>query len=145
MQNFGPLRAWTPYKHGHWFVKFIVKYNTFPLIEYRFFSPPIAVYVKLWTQKVQILIPSWGLLYLCIFDSIYQNDVSSPKLPVSMDCPFFIFPTLFSNLYILTFPLLILNEFEFWCLMPLSAIYWFRRKYFFHQTEIHVCYDHHKK
>ena len=50
-------------------------------------------------------------VHVCLI--LYQNDVSIPKLPVSMDCPFFISPTLFSNLYILTFPLLIPKEIFF--------------------------------
>ena len=36
-------------------------------------------------------------VHVCLI--LYQNDVSSPKLPVSMDCPFFISPTLFTYLH----------------------------------------------
>ena len=114
------------YKHGHWFVKFIVKYNYISLLFLQIpfiFYFSIAVYVKLWTQKVQILMPSWGVLHLQVCTCLYMYVWFYIKMMYraqSCLCLWTVhssFPLHFSPIF---------TYFHFH--------YWFRRKYFFHNV-----------
>ena len=83
----------------------------------------IAVYVKLWTQKVQILMPSWGILHLQVCTCLYMYVWFYIKMMYrSQSC--LCLWTVHSS-----FPLHFSPIFTY-----LHFHYWFRRKYFFHNV-----------